>query len=60
MQVEKEKWYRRGVDYPAYAPKKFGSAKMSIAMKGEEVLTWFTEKELEHYPNPNAYAGSLP
>ena len=60
MKVEKEKWYRRGVDYPAYASKNFGSVKMSITMKGKEVLTWFTEKDLEDYPKPNAYAGSLP
>ena len=60
MNVEKEKSYRRGVDYPAYAPKKFGSVKMSIAMKGQELLTWFTEEDLKNYPKPNAYTGSLP
>ena len=60
MKVEKGKWYRRGVDYPAYASKEHGSAKMSIALKGDELLTWFTEEELKDYPKLNAYAGSLP
>jgi len=60
MKIENEKWYRRGRDYPAYASKKFEHVKMSIALQGKELKTWFTEEELKDYPKPNAYTGSLP
>ena len=59
-EIDDEKYYRRGRDYPAYARPAKGSAKMSIAMTGEELKFWFTEEELKEYPKPNAYTGSLP
>jgi len=55
-QIEDEKWYRRGRDYPPYK----GDVKMTIAMQGKEVKKWFTEKELKDYPKRSAYVGSLP
>jgi hypothetical protein len=56
QKIEDEKWYRRGVDYPPYKD----GVKMSLAMSGKELKTWFTEDELKDYPKPKAYAGSLP
>ena len=60
MKVNKTKVYRRGIDYPAYAPKRFDECKTTMVMTGEELLIWFTEDELKDYPKPNAYSGSLP
>jgi len=59
MQVKKqtdEKRYRRGKDYPPFKD----GVKMDLTMQGKELKTWFTEEELEGYPKPNAYSGSLP
>lgn len=55
LKIEDDKVYRRGRDYPAYKD----HVKMSIAMTGKELRQWFTEDELEAYPKPNAYTGSL-
>lgn len=54
--INKQKWYRRGKDYPPYKD----NVKLPIAMKGSELLQWFTEEELKEYPKPEAYTGSLP
>lgn len=56
QKIKNEKWYRRGRDYPYYT----SHVKMSIAMQGKELKQWFTEEELEDYPKPDAYTGSLP
>ena len=58
--IKDKKYYRRGRDYPAYARKEKGSAKVSIAMSGKEIKEWFTEEELKDYPKPDAYTGPLP
>ena len=63
MEIDKEKMYRRGIDYPPYWANKDGTnVKMHLAMPGKELLKWFTEKELtkKGYPHPEAYHGSLP
>jgi hypothetical protein len=57
LEIEDEKWYRRGRDYPAYNR---NGVKMQIALQGKEVKHWFTKEELKDYPKPNAYAGFLP
>ena len=61
-QIKDEKYYDRGRDYPAYAKSKTDNnhVKMSMTMPGKEVKFWFTELELEDYPQPNAYTGPLP
>ena len=61
-EIEDEKLYRRGRDYPPYATAKKGegSVKMPMSLYGKEIKFWFTEEELKDYPNPKGYTGSLP
>lgn len=56
LDIEDDKMYRRGRDYPYYKD----HVKMQLNMHGKEVKQWFTEEELRDYPKPNAYCGSLP
>jgi len=58
--LKDNQFYRRGRDYPAYAPQSKGNVKMAKVMTGSEVKTWFTEEDLKDYPKPDAYTGSLP
>jgi hypothetical protein len=55
-EINDEKLYVRGRDYPPYAK----GVKMSMAMTGKKVKVWFTDEDLKDYPNPKGYTGSLP
>lgn len=55
-EVEDEKLYVRGRDYPPYAK----DCKMAMSMYGKELKFWFTDEDLKDYPDPNGYTGSLP
>lgn len=57
MEIEKNKLYKRGRDYPPYAEP---FVKMAMVMYGHEILKWFTKDELKDYPNPKGYTDSLP
>lgn len=57
MEIEDDKGYVRGRDYPPYDK---DGIKMSMCMTGKAVKKWFTPEELKDYPKPDAYTGSLP
>ena len=55
--IERDEYCWRGRDYPAY---NINGVKMHLGMPRTEVEKWFSKAELEGYPRPDAYVGSLP